>query len=73
MKIIHRVEHDGVIGVIESSGEIDPAQPLAKQLIVKIVFSADAPWLDTEDFEPRSRLLVLELLNHINNDLGIER
>ena len=73
MKTIYRVEHDGVIGVIESPDEIDPDQPLAKQLIVKIGFSAEAPWLDTEDFEPRARLVVLELLNHIHDELKIDR
>lgn len=72
MKIIYRVEHDGVIGVIESPDDIDPAQPLAKQLMVKIGFAGDAPWLDTDDFEPRARLVVLELLNHIQIVLGIE-
>jgi hypothetical protein len=39
MKIIYHVEHDGVTGVIESPDDIDPGQPLAKQLIVKIGFS----------------------------------
>ena len=73
MKTIYHVEHDGVVGVIESPDDIDPAQPLAKQLIVKIGFSADAPWLDTDDFEPRARLVVLELLNHIHNELGLDR
>ena len=73
MKTIYHVEHDGVVGVIESPDVIDPAQPLAKQLVVKIGFSGDAPWLDADDFEPRARLVVLELLNHIHNELGIER
>jgi hypothetical protein len=73
MKIIYRVEYDGVVGVIESPDEIDPAQPLAEQLIVKIGFSQDAPPLDTADFEPRSRLVVLELLNHLHEKLGIKR
>lgn len=70
MKIVYRVEHDGVI---ESPDEISSAQPLAKQLIVKIGFSADAPWLDTEDFDPLARLVVLELLNHIRDESGVER
>jgi hypothetical protein len=73
MKIIYHVEHDGVVGVIESPDDIDPAQPLAKQPMVKIGFSGDAPWLDTEDFEPRARLVVFELLNHLQNELGIDR
>jgi hypothetical protein len=73
MKTIYRVEHDGVVGVIESPDEIDSTQPLSKQLIVKIGFSQDAPPLDTADFEPRSRLVVLELLNYLQNELGIER
>lgn len=73
MKIIYRVEHDGVIGVIESPDKINTDRPLAKQLIVKIGFSQDAPPLDTADFEPRSRLVVLELLNYLHDDLGIER
>jgi hypothetical protein len=63
MKIIYRVEQDGVIGVIESPDEIDSAQPLAQQLIVKIGFSRAAPRLDTDDFEPRARLVVLELFH----------
>jgi hypothetical protein len=73
MKIIYRVERDGVIGVIESPDNIDPAQPLAKQLMVKIGFSGDAPWLATDDFGPRARLVVLELLNYLHDELGIER
>jgi hypothetical protein len=73
MKIIYRVEHDGVVGVIASPDNIDPAQPLSEQLIVKIGFSPDAPPLDTADFEPRSRLVVLELLNYLHDELGIVR
>ena len=72
MKTIYHVEHDGVVGVIESPDVIDPARPLAKQLTVKIGFSADAPWLDTEDFEPRVRLVVLELQNHLREAFGID-
>ena len=72
MNIIYRVEHDGVIGVIESPDDIDPAQPLAKQLMVKIGFSGDAPCLDTEDFEPRVRLVVLELRNYLRAEFGLE-
>jgi hypothetical protein len=73
VKIIYHVEQNGVVGVIESPDVVDPVKPLAKQLIVKIGFSADAPWLDTADFEPRARLVVLELLNHIHNEIGIEQ
>jgi hypothetical protein len=72
MKIIYRVEHDGVVGVIESPDDIDSAQPLAEQLMVKIGFSDDSPWLDTDDFDPRARLVVLELLNHLHDEFGIE-
>ena len=73
MKTIYRIERDGVVGVIESPDEIDPLQPLADQLIVKIGFSPLAPRLDPDDFEPRARLVVLELLNHLHDKLGIER
>lgn len=73
MKIIYRVERDGVVGVIESPDDIDPAQPLAEQLMVKIGFSDDGPWLDTDDFDPRARLVVLELLNYLRSEFGIER
>jgi hypothetical protein len=72
MKMIYRVEHDGVIGVIESPDEIDSARPLANQLMVKIGFSGDAPSLDTEDFEPRVGLVVLELRNFLRAEYGLE-
>ena len=72
MNIIYRVEHDGVIGVIESPDDIDPAQPLAKQLMVKIGFTGDAPCLDTEDFEPRVRLVVLELRNYLRTEFELD-
>ncbi len=67
MKTIYRVEHDGVIGVIESPDAISPNLPLAQQLIVKIGVEPTAPRLETEDFEPRARLVVLELLNHLHD------
>lgn len=73
MKTIYRVEHDGVVGVIESPDEINSARPIAEQLIVKIGVTGEAPQLHPEDFEPRARLVVLELLNHLHNELGIER
>lgn len=73
MKTIYRVKHDGVIGVIESPDAVSPNLPLAQQLIVKIGFDPRAPRLDSEDFEPRARLVVLELLNHLHGELGIER
>lgn len=73
MKTIYTTEHDGVVGVIESPDEFDPARSLAEQLIVKIGFNPAAPRIDTEDFEPRARLVVLELLNHLHDKLGIER
>jgi hypothetical protein len=72
MKTIYETNHDGVIGVIEEPEHIDPKRPLSEQLIVKIGFDPEAGWIDTADFEPRARLVVLELLNHIENDLGIE-
>ncbi len=71
MKTIYTTEHNGVIGMIESPDEIDPARPLAEQLRVKIGFDRAAPPLDTEDFEPRARLVVLELLSHLHEELGI--
>lgn len=72
MKTIYHVEHDGVVGVIESPDEIDSTRPLAEQLIVKIGFSPTAPRLGADDFEPRARLVILELLNHLHSTLGIE-
>lgn len=72
MKTIYRVAHDGVVGVIESPDEIEPAQPLAQQLWVKIGFDKAAPPLDADDFEARVRLVVLELLNHLRDELGID-
>jgi len=71
MKVIYRVEHDGVIGVIECPDNVNPDRPLAEQLMVKIGFSADAPWLETDDFEPRARLVVLELRNYIRDNFEI--
>jgi hypothetical protein len=73
MKIIYHVEHDGVMRVIQSPDHVDPAQPLAEQLTVKIGFTCHTPRHDTEDFEPRARLAVLELLNHLHNEIGIAR
>jgi hypothetical protein len=73
MKVIYRIERDGVIGLIESPDEIDPTRPLAEQLRVKIGFSGEASPLDSEDFKPRARLVVLELQNYIRDELGIER
>ena len=72
MKTIYRVAHDGVVGVIESPDEIDPAQPLAKQLWVKIGFDKAAPPLDAEDVEAAVRLVVLELLSHLHDQIGID-
>lgn len=68
MKTIYRVEHDGVVGVIESPDEINSTRPLAEQVIVKIGVIPDAPRLDTEDFEPRARLVVLELLSYLHDE-----
>jgi hypothetical protein len=70
---MYRVAHDGVGGVIESPEKIDPARPLAEQLRMKIGFESSAPPLDAEDFEARVRLVMLELLNHLHDELGIDR
>lgn len=72
LKTIFRIEHDGVVGVIESPNEIDPARPLAQQLQVKIGFDGAAARLDAEAFEPRARLVVLKLMNHLHDELGID-
>jgi hypothetical protein len=71
MITIYRTEHDGVIGLIARPDEIDPERSLSEQLIVKIGYSPDGPWLETGDFEPRARLVVLELRNFIREELGI--
>lgn len=54
-----------MIGVIESPDEIDPGRPLAEQLTVKVGVDPNAPQLSADEFEPRARLIVLELHNYI--------
>jgi hypothetical protein len=73
MKTVYRTEHGGVIGVIEEPATIDPERPLDEQLIVKIGVADDGTRLDVGDFESRARLVVLELRNYIEKDLGITR
>lgn len=71
MKTIYRVEHDGAIGVIESPDGINLDKPLAEQLMVKIGVDPSAPRLDTDEFEPRARLVVLELQNYLREKFDI--
>jgi hypothetical protein len=72
VRTIYCVAHDGVVGVIESPEKIDPARPLGPQLRVKIGFQSGAPPLDAEDFKARVRLVILELLNHLHDELGVD-
>lgn len=71
VRIIYQVDHDGVIGVIESPDELDPGRRLAEQLRVKIGVDAAGRDLDADEFAGRARLVVLELLNHIRDEFGI--
>ena len=72
VKTIYRVVHNGVVGVIESPRKIDPAWPLAQQLYVKIGGESGAPPPGDEDFEAGVRLVMLELLNHLHDEFGID-
>jgi hypothetical protein len=37
-----------------------------------IGFDQDAPRLETEEFEPRARLVVLELRNYLREEFGLD-
>jgi hypothetical protein len=72
MKTIYRTEHDGVVGIIVSPDNVEPERPLVEQLQVIIGFDQDAPRLDTDEFEPRARLVVLELRNYRREEFGMD-
>jgi len=71
MKTIYETMHDGVVGRVVEPDEIDPDQPYAEQLQVMIGFDPEAPRLSTEEFEPRARLVVLELQNYLRDEYGM--
>ena len=72
VNIIYQVDHDGVIGVIESPDEIDPLRPLAEQMQVKIGVNDSARSLHPDEFTARARLVILELRNYLRDEWGIE-
>jgi hypothetical protein len=72
MKTIYQTVHNGVVGSIVQPNEIDPNRPFAEQLQVMIGFDQEAPRLTTEEFEPRARLVVLELRNYLRDEFGLD-
>ena len=72
MKVIYQVDHDGVIGVVESPEEIDPLRPLAEQMQVKIGVNDSGRNLHPDEFGARARLVILELLNYLRDEWGME-
>lgn len=72
MKVIFQVDHDGVIGVVESPEEVDPLRPLAEQMQVKIGVNESGRRLDPEGFGARARLVIPELKNYLRDELGID-
>jgi hypothetical protein len=72
MKLIYQTVHDGVIGQIIEPEGIDPSRSYAEQLQVKIGVDDDGKHLSTDEFEPRARRVVLELLNYLRDEYGME-
>jgi hypothetical protein len=70
MKTIYDTVHDGVVGQIVEPDDIDPDQPYADQLQVMIGVNEDGKRLSAEEFEPRARLVVLELRNYLREQFG---
>ncbi len=72
MKTIYETVHDGVVGEIVEPDEIDPDRPWHDQLQVRIGVNEEGKCLSTEEFEPRARLVVLELRNYLREEFGLD-
>jgi hypothetical protein len=70
MKTIYRTVHDGVIGEIVEPDAIDSNRPWHEQLQVRIGVDDEGKKLSPKEFEPRARLVVLQLRNYLRDEFG---